>query len=144
MRSVNDQSGKRGPCENRIGEETSPIRRAILRAAHSKAVCCPLPGKCLLMQAWPPLAGLIAQKKPPPRFARATVKKRKKEAYFFMEIERFAAFTMAGQSRPYFAISSSIFPDSPNVSGIPTLVTGVGQFSDRHSQTAPPRAPIFW
>ena len=48
---------------NRIEEETSPIRRAILQAAHSKAVCCPLPGKYLLMQAWPPLAGLIAHKK---------------------------------------------------------------------------------
>ncbi len=32
------------------------------RAAHGKAVRCTLPGKCLLMQARQPLAGLIAQK----------------------------------------------------------------------------------
>ena len=34
------------------------------RAAHGKAVRCTLPGKCLLMQARQPLAGLIAQKGP--------------------------------------------------------------------------------
>jgi len=35
---------------------------AIPRAAHGKAVRCPLPGKCLLIQARQPLAGLTAQK----------------------------------------------------------------------------------
>ena len=41
------------------------LSAAILRAAHDKAVRCPLPGKCLFIQAWQPLAGRIAQNKLP-------------------------------------------------------------------------------
>ena len=51
--------------KNRSGASNTKNTSAILRAAPGKACRCPLPGKCLLMQARQSPAGCIAQKAVP-------------------------------------------------------------------------------
>nr|WP_330389112.1 hypothetical protein [Alkaliphilus peptidifermentans] len=50
---------------------------------------------------------------------------------------------MASTVNPYFSNSSSGFPDSPNVSAVPILFRGTGQFSEITSATAEPKPPIM-
>ena len=49
---------------------------------------------------------------------------------------------MLSASSPYFLISSTAGPDSPNVSITPIFRTGVGSFSESTSHTALPSPPI--
>src|SRR5438128_12035453 len=52
--------------------------------------------------------------------------------------------TMSSLAMPYFFMSSSPLPDSPNVSFTATDSSGVGRFHASISATAPPRPACFW
>ena len=63
-RTAPDQNTNTNLTADQIGKNLS-LSAAILRAAPGKACRCPLPGKCLLIQARQSPAGCIAQKAVP-------------------------------------------------------------------------------
>lgn len=61
---------------------------------------------------------------------------------FYYFTNAFTFSQMLSASSPYFLISSTAGPDSPNVSITPIFRTGVGSFSESTSHTALPSPPM--